>query len=53
MPKEVREAVKTKPTYFVFNQTQKAPPGWPLRLIAKYQKGIGSVYLHLYQVMNE
>jgi 4-amino-4-deoxy-L-arabinose transferase-like glycosyltransferase len=53
IPKEVLEAAKTKPTYFVFNQTQRVPPGWPLKLIARYQKGVGNVYLHLYQVINE
>jgi len=51
IPEEVLEAAKTKPTYFVFNQTQTAPPDWPLLFIAKYRKGVGEVFLHLYQVV--
>lgn len=51
MPEEVLEKVGVKPTYFVFNQTQEIPRDWPLKLIAKYQKGTGNVYLQLYQVM--
>lgn len=53
IPEEVTKSASLKPTYFVFNQTQEAPLGWPLKFIAKYQKGIGKVYLNLYQVINE
>lgn len=38
-PKELIEAASREPTYFVLNQTQVAPSGWPLTLIAEYQKG--------------
>ncbi|HXS14742.1 MAG TPA: hypothetical protein VN711_01315, partial [Candidatus Saccharimonadales bacterium] len=39
------------PTYMIFNQTQLVPSGWPLKLIAKYQKGVGNSYISLYQVI--
>lgn len=52
IPEEVRESAKAKPTYFILNQTQEIPLGWPLKLIAKYRKGVGNVYLQLCQVIN-
>lgn len=39
------------PTYMIFNQTQVVPSGWPVKLIAKYQKGVGNSYISLYQVI--
>ncbi len=53
IPEEVLEKAQAKPAYFVLNQTQEIPLNWPLKLIAKYQKGVGDVYLGLYQVVNE
>lgn len=53
IPEEVTRSAQIKPTYFVFNQTQEAPPKWPLRLIAKYRKGVGAPFLHLYQVLSQ
>lgn len=38
-PKEIEEAVGRYPTYFITNQRQEAPVGWPLELIGEYQKG--------------
>lgn len=31
-----------KPTYFILNQSQVAPPGWPVTLIAEYKKGVNT-----------
>lgn len=53
IPIEATTAAQIKPTYFVFNQTQQLPPDWkwPIKFIAKYRKGIGNIYLQLYQVV--
>lgn len=50
IPHDLLEKAKTMPVYVVFNQTD-VPPLWPVRLVAKYQKGIGSAYLRIYQVV--
>lgn len=50
LPTDLLEKAKTQPTYFIFNQIQQSPPGWSLKLVAKYQKGVGNSYLSLYQV---
>ena len=39
MPQEIQESARDHPTFFVLNQLQEAPPGWPLELIAQYSKG--------------
>ncbi len=52
IPREVTESARIKPTYFVLNQTQEIPLNWPLKLIAKYRKGVGDVYLSLTQVIS-
>lgn len=39
-PQDVLEDVAHLPTFLVLNQSQVAPPGWPLELIHEYQKGI-------------
>src|SRR3989344_3635543 len=39
MPEDMRQDAATHPTYFVLYETQEPPPGWPLTLIAQYQKG--------------
>lgn len=51
IPPEATESARIKPTYFVFNQTQEIPAGWPLKLIARYRKGVSQVYLTLCQVV--
>lgn len=38
-PDEMRVAAIEHPTYFILNETQVAPAGWPLTLIGEYQKG--------------
>ncbi len=52
-PDEILEKTKERPTYFVFNQTQIVPLGWPIEFVAKYRKGVSEVYLQLYQVLEE
>lgn len=52
IPPEATESAAVRPTYFVFNQTQEIPSGWPLKLLARYRKGIGEVYLTLCQVIS-
>ena len=39
MPQEIVDRANDHPTYLVLNQTQVAPRGWLLELIAEYQKG--------------
>jgi len=52
IPSEMLESASKKPTFFILNQTQVVPPGWPLELIAEYQKGTNkSVKLRLYRVI--
>lgn len=50
IPQDLLEKAKKMPVYFVFNQSLNPPLGWPLKFIAKYQKGIGDSYMSLYQV---
>ena len=52
IPEEVLLKAEKEPTFFVFNQTQpeKVPAGWPIKLIAKYRKGVGDIYLQIYRV---
>ena len=53
IPQQVLEKAKTQKTYFVFNENQNLPdqPGNPhLKLIAKYQKGTGSSFMHFYEI---
>lgn len=50
IPKDLTEKAKKMPVYYIFNDTQEQPLGWPLKLIAKYQKGIGNSYVSIYQV---
>ena len=50
IPEEVLERAEEKPAYFVFNETQKIPSDWPLRLIFKIRKGNGEAFLRFYKV---
>ena len=50
IPKDLLEKSKKMPVYFIFNQSL-VPSTWPLKLIAKYQKGISDSYMVLYQVV--
>lgn len=51
IPEEVLVAAEEKPTYFVFNETQRVPQDWPLKLIDQYFKGDGKSHMSLYQVV--
>lgn len=52
LPDEFLKDAAIHPTFFILNQTQIPPAGWPLVLIAEYQKGInGDKKLRLYRVM--
>ncbi len=51
IPQDLLEKAKTMPVYMVFEQTQKPPKGWPVKLVIKYQKGIGDWYMSIYQVI--
>lgn len=39
IPKEVLDSAKDHGVFFVLNQTQVVPHGWPMELVAEYQKG--------------
>ncbi len=39
IPSEMADSARARPTFFVMNQTQIIPAGWPLREIFEYQKG--------------
>lgn len=39
MPEDMRKDASDHPTYFILNQVQEPPPGWPLVLLSEYQKG--------------
>lgn len=51
IPEEVLEKAEEKPTYFVFNETQRIPSDWPLELIFKTRKGNGKTFLHFFKVV--
>lgn len=51
IPQDLVEKAKTMSVFFIFNDTQQPPPGWPAKLIAKYRKGIGNSYMSIYEVI--
>jgi hypothetical protein len=53
IPEEVIQQAKLKKTFIIMNQTRTNLEGWPVDLIAKYQKGNNpSVSLRIFQVRN-
>lgn len=50
IPNDLVERAQKMPVYLVINDSQKPPVKWPLKLIARYQKGIGDYYMGLYEV---
>jgi 4-amino-4-deoxy-L-arabinose transferase-like glycosyltransferase len=50
-PKELIEDAKTMPTYLLFKERQEPESGWPLELIAQYERGDGPTYLKFYRVL--
>lgn len=51
IPDDLMLRASRMPVYLVTNDSQKIPPGWPLKLIHRYQKGIGDYYMSLYEVI--
>lgn len=57
LPKSVVDAREKMPTYFIFYQPcnecksiGEPPPTWPVSLVAKYKRGIGSTYFSIYKI---
>lgn len=50
LPAQIVEVAKSNKTYFVFNESQLEIANPHLKLIARYQKGIGKSYMRLYEV---
>ena len=50
VPPDLVKKAKTMLVYYVFNDSEDAPQGWPVTLVAKYQKGIGDRHLSIYQI---
>ncbi|HEX8965081.1 MAG TPA: glycosyltransferase family 39 protein [Patescibacteria group bacterium] len=52
IPQDLLDKAQKMPVYIVFNQTQDPPIStWPIKLIAKYQKGNWNRYMRVYQVI--
>ncbi|MDP2649422.1 MAG: glycosyltransferase family 39 protein [bacterium] len=51
IPKDLPERAKTMRVYLVLNTTQIPPDNWPIKLVTKYQKGIGNSYMSVYEVI--
>lgn len=47
----LKDKAKEKETFLMFKDTQTPDPSWPLKLVAKYQRGKGDNYLFLYLVL--
>lgn len=52
IPEDLVERAKKQRVFVVFNETQ-TPPAWPIKLVAKYQKGIGNSYMSIYEVIQD
>lgn len=50
LPAQILDLARENPTYFVFNENQSDISNPHLKLIKKYQKGIGDGYMRLYEV---
>ena len=53
VPRELLDYARNYPTYLVFKEKQVIPSDWPLKLIAKYKRGLGNTFLYFYQVVPE
>lgn len=51
VPQELLENAKRYDTFLVFKEREEVPPEWPLKLIAKFPRGIGKTHLQMYQVL--
>lgn len=50
IPPQILIKAKERPTFFVFNETQKIPPEWPLELISEHPKGNKKTFMRLFKV---
>ena len=50
IPRDLVEKAATMKVYLVLNTTQVSPDNWPIKLVTRYQKGIGDSYMSLYEV---
>lgn len=51
LPVQILDLAKNNPTYFVFNESQANITNPHLKLIDKYQKGVGDSYMRFYEVI--
>ena len=51
IPEDLVKRAKTIPVYLVLNDSPEVPSGWPVKLINRFQKGIGSAFMSLYEVI--
>ena len=51
IPQDLVDRAATESVYLVTNDSQNAPAGWPVKLINRFQKGIGDRYMSLYEVI--
>lgn len=51
LPAQILDLAKDNPTYFVFNETQSEITNPHLKLVSKYQKGVGDSYMRFYEVL--
>lgn len=51
IPDDLLDRAKIMPVYFLLNASQVPPREWPLKLINRYQKGVGNFYLGIYQIV--
>lgn len=51
IPNQVLEATENYKVYFIFNETQKEIANSRLKLVGKFQKGIGNTFLRIYEVL--
>ncbi len=51
LPEQIIDIAKGNKTYFVFNENQKTIDNPQLKLVTRYQKGIGNSFMRLYEVI--
>ncbi len=51
LPQQVLDSAQNKKAYFIFNENQKDITNARLKLVGRYQKGIGNTFLRIYEVL--
>jgi len=51
IPSDLLKRAKEMPVYLVTNDSQNAPPGWPVKVLTRYRKGIGDYFMTLYEII--